>query len=71
MEKEELILQYLNQEKDLNVRILKAARDEEKEWRVKSRQLQLKGGDNNIEYFHKQAKSRLSFNIIKEMKDNN
>ena len=63
-------MEYLDQEKDLNVKILKVARDEEEEWRVKSRKLWLKGGDINTEYFHKQAKARLSFNITKEMKYN-
>ena len=37
---------YLNQEKGLNVKIVKEARDDEEELRVKSRQLWLKGGDN-------------------------
>ena len=30
----------------------------------------LKGGDNNIEYFHNQTKVQQSYNAIKELKDN-
>ena len=36
---------------------------------MKSRQLWLKGGDSNTNYFHKQTKARLNFNMIKELKD--
>ena len=39
MEREEVITHYLNQEKEMNMRILKAERQEEEEWRLKSRQL--------------------------------
>ena len=69
IKREEVTAHSLNQEKEINVRILKATRQEEEECRLKSRQLWLKGGDYNTEYFHKQAKARLSFNIIKELKD--
>ena len=66
-----MTLLYLNQEKEMNMRMLKAARKEEEEWRLKSRKLWLKGGDNNTGYFHKQNKSSLSFSIIKELNDSN
>ena len=69
MEKEEITPLFINQEKDLNLKIHNAPRCEEEELRVKSRQLWLKGGDSNSDYFHKQTKARLSFNIIKELKD--
>ena len=55
----------------MNIGILKATRKEEEEWTMKSRKLWLKGGDNITGYFHKQTKYRLSFNIIKELKDSN
>ena len=38
---------------------------------MNSMQIWLKGGDNNTSYFHKQTKSGLSFNIIKELNDSN
>ena len=44
---------------------------EEEILRIKSHQIWLKGGDKNIEYFHKQTKTIMSFNYIKELKDNN
>ena len=59
----------ISQEKDLSLKILKEARGEEEEARVKSRQLWLKGRDMNTTYFHKQTKARLCFNMIKELKD--
>ena len=69
MEKEEITPLLISQEKDLSLNILKAARCEEEELRVKSRHLWLKGGDRNTTYFHKQTKARLCFNTIKELKD--
>ena len=54
----------------MNIRILKAARQIEEVWRIKFRQTWLKGGDSNIEYFHKQTKVQQSYNVIKELKDN-
>ena len=43
MEDEEVTLLALNQENELNMRILRAARKEEEELRLKSRQLWRKG----------------------------
>ena len=56
MEVDELTPADLKQEKELNIKILNVARQIEEGWRIKSRQMWLKGGDNNIEYFHKQTK---------------
>ena len=47
MEMKEVTPMLLRQEKELNIKILNAARQEEEEWRLKSRQLWLKGGDSN------------------------
>ena len=69
MENEEITLLLTSQEKDLNLKILNIARCEKEEWRMKSRKLWLKGGDSNTGYFHKQTKARLSFSMIKELKD--
>ena len=66
-----MTLLTLNLEKELKMRMLRASRQEEEELRLKSRQLWLKGGDNNTGYFHKQSKGRLSFNTIKELYDSN
>ena len=53
MEKEEISPLFINQKKELNLKILNAAKCEEEELRVKSKQLWLKGGDSNMDYFHK------------------
>ena len=66
-----MTLLALNQEKELNTRMLRDSRKEEDELRLKSRQLWLKGGDSNTSYFHKQSKAKLSFNTIKELYDIN
>ena len=71
MEKEQITPIIISQEKNLNLKILKATRCEENELRVKSRQLWLKGGDSNTEYFHKQIKTRIIYSMIKELKDEN
>ena len=71
MEDEEVTLLALNQEKELNMRMLRDSRQKEEELRLKSRQLSLKGGDINTGYFHKQSKAILSFNTIKELYDSN
>ena len=65
MENEEITPLLISQEKDLNLKILNAARGEEEEWRMKTMQLWLKGGDSNMNYFHKQTKARISSNMIK------
>ena len=70
MEVEEVSPEHLKQEKELNIRILKATRLIEVVWRIKSRQRWLKGGDSNTEYFHKQTKVQQSYNVVKELKDN-
>ena len=56
MEVEEVSIKHLKQEKELNLRILKASRYIEEGWRIKSRQKWLNGRHNNIVYFHKQSK---------------
>ena len=71
MEVEEVSTEHLKQERELNIRILKFARNIEEVWRIKSRKTWLKGGDNNTEYFHKQTKIQQSYNSIKKLKDNN
>ena len=71
MEREEITYESISQEKSLNLEILKASKHEEEIWRIKSCQLWLKGEDKNTNYFHKKTKNRMSFNFIKELKDNN
>ena len=71
MEEEDVTMLALNHEKYLNLRMLRVAKQEREELRLKSIQLWLKGGDNNTSYFHNQSKDRLSSNTIKEMYDSN
>ena len=71
MELEDITHETIAQEKALNSKILKATRQEEETLRIKSRQLWLKGGDKNTDYFHKQTKNRRSCNYIKELKNSN
>ena len=65
MELEEVTLETIAQEKALNLEILKTARQEEETLIIKSRQLWLKGGDKNTNYFHKQTEIRMISNYIK------
>ena len=67
MEAEEITPEILTKEKALNREILKAPRQEEEFLIIKSRQLWLKGGDRNTNYFHKQTKIILSSNFINEL----
>ena len=55
MEVEEVSTKHLKQEKELNIRILKVARQIEEGSRIKSRQTWLTGGGSNTKYFHKQT----------------
>ena len=70
MEVEEVSTEHLKQEREMSIIILKETREIEEVLRIKSKQMWLKGGDNNIEYFHKQTKIQQSYNVIKELKDN-
>ena len=70
MEVDEVTLVYLKHEKELNIKIINVARQIEEGWRIKSRKMWLKSGDNNTEYYHKQTNVQQSYNPIKEMKDN-
>ena len=65
MENEEITPLLTSQEKYLNLKILNAAIGEEEERRMKSRQIWLKDGDSNTNYFQKQIKARLGFNMNK------
>lgn len=71
MDNEEITTSILSHEKNIELDILRAAKQEEEIWRIKSRQLWLKGGDNNTRYFHNQSKARRSHNVIKELKNSN
>ena len=66
MENEEITFLLISQEKYLNHKILNASRYEEEELKMKSKKIWLKGGDSNTNYFHKQTKARISFNMIEE-----
>ena len=56
MEANEVTPMHSKQEKEMNTKIINAARKIEDVWRIKSRHMCLKVGYNNFDYFHKQIK---------------
>eukprot|EP00253_Pinus_taeda_P004732 PITA_04732 len=65
-----LLQQNKEQESVLYAQLSHINREEETEWRLKSRQLWLQGGDKNTTYFHKQATSRKLRNNVSTILDN-
>lgn len=63
--------EILDNEADLQQKLLKASSAEEEYWRVKSQRLWLKAGDRNSTFFHKQAQAWKNFNSISEIKVEN
>jgi hypothetical protein len=68
MEIIEIQQNLLTQEKKLHKEYLQALAEEENAWRLKSRSLWLKAGDQNTSFFHNQAKVRNWSNQISELK---
>ena len=56
-------------EKELYWEIYRNNIKEEEEWRLKSRAIWLKSGDENTSFFHNYAKGRKSANTIWSLKD--
>ena len=68
MEHEEITRDLLVQEIELERKIQVTLKQEEEDQRLRSRKLQLKGGDQNTKFFHNQYKERQKRNTIKELK---
>lgn len=71
MEHNQGTAELFNKEVELMTNFYNVCRDEEEEWRIKSRSIWLSVGDRNITNFHKQAKSREMLNRINEIKGRN
>ena len=50
-------------QKNLNLKILKATKEEEEILRRKFHQLLIKGGDKNTDHFHKQKKNQIELQL--------
>lgn len=65
--------EYQQEDKDhedkLYYQLYRINREEQQKWRIKSRQLSLKGGDKNLAFFHKQTIARKIRNNITSIVD--
>jgi hypothetical protein len=68
METIEIQQNLLTQEQKIHKEYLQALAEEENAWRLKSRSLWLKAGDQNNSFFHNQAKVKNWSNQISELK---
>ena len=68
LEESQVTEEDIVQERKLTSILHKVNKWEEEQWRLKSRSLWLKSGDQNTSHFHKQAKARLIKNRINEIK---
>lgn len=66
METSEVSPQLL-QERMLSADLVGVLKNEEEQWRLKSRSLWLKSRDHNTKYFHNQARSKVLRNKVKEI----
>lgn len=67
LENTEVTQDLLQREIDLQKDFHKASREEEENWRQKSRALWLQAGDKNTSFFHKHAEARKQFKSVKEI----
>jgi hypothetical protein len=68
METKEVQQSHIMTEQKIHKEYMQALTEEEIIWRLKSRSLWLKAGDQNTSFFHRQAKARIWANQISEIK---
>jgi hypothetical protein len=68
METKEVQQSHIMTEQKIHKEYIQALNEEEIIWRLKSKSLWLKAGDQNTSFFHRQAKVRLWANQISEIK---
>ena len=68
MEACEITKEHLNKEIELESTLQKILRQEEEGWRLRSRILWLKGGDQNTKFFQNQCKDTQRWNSMRELK---
>ena len=69
MEEKDITSAELEKEKLAQSNSYRSFRMKEEYWRIKSRGLWLKAGDQNTSFFHRQFRARLSRNHIMEIKN--
>ena len=69
MEENEITKEHLVKEIELKTSLQKILRQEEEGWRLWSRILWLKGGDQNTKFFQNQCRDRQRWNTIRELKN--
>ena len=68
MEESTITKEHLVKEIELETKLQKILRQIEEEWRLRSRILWLKGGDQNTKFFQNQCRDRQRWNTIRELK---
>ena len=69
MEVSTITKEHLIKEIELETKLQKILRQIEEEWRLRSRILWLKGGDQNTNFFQNQCRDRKRWNTIRELKN--
>ena len=69
MEEREITKEHLVKEIELETSMQKILRQEEEGWRLRSRILWLKGGDQNTKFFQNQCRKKQWRNTMREIKN--